>query len=167
LFVLLLLVGMEVPAMPQSLTFDANLDGGQEVPPNSSPGNGFCTLTLDTSGDVTVSEGSYADLLGNSSAVTLSGSAGYGQNAATLLVFTLNSPGTTAGTFSGSGTLTPTQVGYLESGQTYINIRSNVYPSGEIRGQVEVVPEPATLTLLGTALLGRGVIYLRRRRAKA
>jgi hypothetical protein len=28
-------------------------------------------------------------------------------------------------------------------------------------------PEPATLTLLGSALLGLGVIYLRRRRAKA
>ena len=29
------------------------------------------------------------------------------------------------------------------------------------------VPEPATLTLLGSALLGLGVVYLRRRRAKA
>ena len=27
----------------------------------------------------------------------------------------------------------------------------------------EVIPEPATLTLLGTALLGFGVVYLRRR----
>jgi hypothetical protein len=29
------------------------------------------------------------------------------------------------------------------------------------------VPEPATFTLLGAALLGLGVVYLRRRRAKA
>jgi hypothetical protein len=31
----------------------------------------------------------------------------------------------------------------------------------------EPIPEPGTLTLLGTALLGLGVVYLRRRRARA
>ena len=34
-------------------------------------------------------------------------------------------------------------------------------------GNVTLVPEPSTLTLLGSALLGLGIVYLRQRRAKA
>jgi len=49
---------------------------------------------------------------------------------------------------------------------------SNLSPSGGPAAPLGIiataaVPEPATLTLLGTALLGLAVAYLRRRRAKA
>src|SRR5208283_4434491 len=79
------------------LTFGVELDGFQEIPPNSSPGVGDAELTLDTSSgyvNIAANGGSYADLLGNSSAVSINGSAGYGTNAAVILVLTLASPGT-------------------------------------------------------------------------
>ena len=49
----------------------------------------------------------------------------------------------------------------LETGLTYANIHDATFPGGEIRGQL--VPEPASLILFGSALLGFGVIRSRRK----
>jgi hypothetical protein len=42
----------------------------------------------------------------------------------------------------------------LASGQTYLNIHTTNFGGGEIRGQLAVVPEPATWILTGAALAG-------------
>ena len=138
------------PLRATILNFEANLDGLQEVPPNGSPAFGSGIFTLDNvSGAFNVQAGSsYQDLLGNSTGVSLNDAA-VGSNGPLLLALTLDTPGATSGTFSGSGTLTATQISDVVAGNGYVNIRSNVFPSGEIRGQLVAVPEPASLALAG------------------
>ena len=86
-----------------------------------------------------------------------------GANGPTIFTFNLDTPGNTSGTFSGSGTLTAGQITDLNNGNLYINITDPVYPSGEIRGQIETVPEPATMALMGLGPLV-GAFLLRRKK---
>ncbi len=140
--------------------FSADLAGIQEVPPNSSPGYGDADFSFSGT-TLTITSASYADLLGNSSTIRLCDAA-VGSNGPTIFTFTLTSPGTTSGTFTGSDTaLTAGQISDLDSGNLYVNLTSNVYPSGEIRGQLEAVPEPSTLAFIGAGSLA--ILGMRRK----
>jgi hypothetical protein len=52
----------------------------------------------------------------------------------------------------------------LLSGQTYLNIHTTQFPGGEIRGQLQPVPEPATMLLLATGIFGAAGTLRKRRR---
>ena len=152
-----------VSASAAILTFEANLDGLQEVPPNASPAFGQADLTLDTvSGLVTITTGTYQDLLGGATVVTLNDAA-IGFNGPIALALTLDTPGAATGTFSGSGTITAGQVTDMIATNTYINIRSQVFPSGEIRGQLFVVPEPSSVLLACSGIVGLLVVSRRKK----
>jgi hypothetical protein len=49
----------------------------------------------------------------------------------------------------------------LEDGKAYLNIHTNVFPGGEIRGFLAQVPEPATVVLFGAG--GVGLLFGARR----
>ena len=55
----------------------------------------------------------------------------------------------------------------IEAGETYFNIHTELYPNGEIAGQITVIPEPASLTLLTLGLGGILAIARFRRRLVA
>lgn len=140
-------------------SFDCLMDGLQENPPNASPGTGFASGTVDdVSGAVSLS-GTFSGLLASASAAHIHGLAGPGVNAGVLIPLSVTAA--TSGTVSGGGTLSAANVTGMLNGLTYVNIHTSVFPGGEIRGQIRIVPEPATFVAL---LGGAAAMLLRRRR---
>jgi hypothetical protein len=148
-------------AISNAQTYQATLDGLQEVPPNASPAFGLGDFTLSGT-NLSVTTGTYQDLLGGATIVTIQ-DAPVGVIGPKVFLLTLDTPGSTTGTFSGLGGLTAAQITDLNAGNLYVNIRSSVFPGGELRGQILAVPEPTSLALFGIGSL----VLIAKRRKKA
>jgi hypothetical protein len=175
-------------AKADQLAFVTTLTGAQEVPPNASPGIGSGLVTLDTATNLLTVNVSFAGLLSPTIASHIHCCTPPGANAivATAVPTFPGFPlGVTTGTYlqtfdltlastynpafitAHGGTVAGAQAAFIAgllNGQTYLNIHTQMFPGGEIRGQLQAVPEPATLLLMGTSLMAAiGVI---RKRAK-
>jgi hypothetical protein len=145
--------------------FDAYLDGLQETPPNGSPATGFGSLFLDdTSGNWSVSNGTFQSLVGTSNNAHIHGPAAPGVGPAPVIAPLTFDFGVTSGNWSGTGTFTAPQMADLMNGLYYVNIHSTAFPGGEIRGQLQLVPEPSPAALVG---LGIALLAMRRRVARS
>jgi hypothetical protein len=158
------LAGFVLPADAAIILYNVNLDGAQEVPPNASTGTGAALLTLNDVANTLEVNLSYSGLLGTTTGAHIHYPGAPGVNAP--IIFNFTAPDfvflTTSGTYLHTFSLTSEEVAFIESGLSYMNIHTTFIQTGEIRGQINAVPEPSALLLLGCGLLGLVSIGTRR-----
>ena len=122
----------------QPLVFTANLNGGQETPPNNSTAIGAATLLLSPDEQTARVSLNFNGLSSTETAAHIHGPAAPGTAGAIL--FPLPNGGFTDFLISPSAT----DVQNLKNGQLYINVHSTNFLNGEIRGQFQAVASAST-----------------------
>jgi|APMI01.1.fsa_nt_gi hypothetical protein len=175
-------------AQAELVVYSATLSGAAEAPANATPGFGTATLTIDTLAHSMLVDVVFSGLLGNTTAshihcctaVADTGTAGVATQLPNFSGFPL---GVTSGTYSNTFDLTLASswnpafitnhggtpalaeldlLAGLDGEQAYLNIHTNQFPGGEIRGfLVRNVAEPGSLALVGLAV--GGLMHVRRR----
>ncbi len=117
--------------------FKATLRGSQQVPPVSSTAMGTVIVKYDPSTKILKLVGDYQGITDTVTGSHIHGPAPAGSNAPILIP--LNNTGGTTGVLSGTDTLTAEQETDMLNGLMYVNVHNNIYPNGEIRGQLTPV----------------------------
>lgn len=165
------------------LSYQAILSGPAESPPNASPGTGIALVDYDTVANTLTMHVEFQGLIGVTTVSHIHGpTANPGLLTAPVMTtsptFVGFPAGVTAGTydavldlslvssyhptfFAGNGGTVASaglaMTNAIAEGKAYWNIHSSAFPGGEIRGFLQLVPEPASLGLLaiGALVLGR------------
>jgi hypothetical protein len=115
-------------ALAASVTFRAEINGKNVVPPSNAKATGYLTATFDTLTRRLTWSGSYSGLSSKIRGIHLHGPANPNETAG--IVQTIRS-------LSGeSATLTEKEAADLIAGTWYVDIHTRAYGGGEIRGQL-------------------------------
>ena len=139
-----------IPSFAAIVNLTSNIDGAQAAAGagTGSSGTGFATMTFDTTTNQFNWNVAWSGLV-NETAAHFHGSALPNQNAGVQV-----SIGVATNPAISSAIITNAQATDLLAGLWYINIHTQAFLGGEIRGQVSVIPIPAALWLFGSGLLG-------------
>ena len=168
------------------ITYVANLNGANENPVNASGGTGSAVVTIDLTAHTLQVFVAFSGLTGLTTAahihccVAAPGNVGvatqtptfggfpggvtsgvYSNTFDTTLVSSFNAAFVTANGGTAAGAEAALASG-LAAGTAYLNIHTQAFPGGEIRGFLTLAPEPGTFVLAGFALAG---LVIRRRRS--
>lgn len=109
--------------------FKATLVGSSEVPPNTSTATGSTTLTYNESTKRFVAVTTYTGITPSAGHIH---NAAVGENGGVVFPFVMSSSPITLE----SEVLTQEQIDELFEGRMYVNLHTEEYPGGEIRGQL-------------------------------
>lgn len=181
-----------LPVAANEIVYYTDLSGAAESPPNASPGTGWTRVTIDFDLMTMHLEASFADLMGTTTVAHIhcctaspdTGTAGVATQTPSFVGFpagvssgaydnifdmtqasSYNAAFITANGGTVNGAFSALTMG-LDAGKAYMNIHTDLFPGGEIRGFLHPVPEPETyaLMLLGLAAIGA---VARRQRTRA
>ena len=133
-------VGMTWPVQAQTAptptTYIANLFGAQEAAPNNSTAYGTATLVLSADQTQATIRATLTGLKTTVTSTEIYGPAGPGKTAPPLFGLRIGGGPDYVWTFAPKNGLTVSdQINALKAGQFYINVNTDQFPDGEIRGQ--------------------------------
>jgi hypothetical protein len=180
------------PATAQTVSLGAVLNGAQQVPPVATPATGSSSLFYNqATGAFTVTL-TFANLTGTTVGVGPGNAPAHihlappGVNGPIVIPLVGTPIGVTSAGYSNTFTFgdllgfgvpagdvaaLQTQLNALVGAPVgtvanlYANVHTTLFPNGEIRGNMAVVPEPSTYALVAAGAAGLGLVARRRRRS--
>lgn len=113
------------------LLLETNLSGMNEIPATSSTATGRGTFVVDSTANTLKFDITFEGLSGNETAAHIHGPAGINETAGVLFALPLGEHKT------GVWNYNETLENDIITGRTYVNVHSNLFPAGEIRGQIK------------------------------